>query len=103
MKVEAYRGWVRNMADPPPSLQSSRKSIRRDTVSRKMKAKGLVINMLSAEELGAVPENIGLAGSPTKVMKVFTPPPKGKRELIEGSPDEQVDRLIERLTELKVV
>jgi electron transfer flavoprotein beta subunit len=76
---------------------------RMPSLKGKMKAKGLVINPLSAEELGAVPDNIGLAGSPTKVMKVFTPPPKGKRELIDGAPNEQVDRLIERLTELKVV
>ena len=57
----------------------------------------VVVKPLDASALGAVQEKIGLAGSPTKVVKVFTPPPKGKRELIEGTPDEQAAKVVERV------
>jgi electron transfer flavoprotein beta subunit len=69
----------------------------------KMKAKGIEVKPLDASALGAVQENIGLAGSPTKVVKVFTPPPKGKRELIEGTPEEQAAKVVERLREIKAI
>ena len=76
---------------------------RMPSLKGKMKAKGLDIKPMDAASLGAIPENIGLAGSPTKVVKVFSPPPKGKRELIDGSAQEQAGKLVERLTELKVL
>lgn len=76
---------------------------RMPSLKGKMKAKGVEIKPLDASALGALPEKIGLAGSPTKVVKVFTPPPKGKRELIEGTPAEQAERLIERLRGTKVL
>jgi len=69
----------------------------------KMKAKKLEITPLSAGALGAVPENIGLAGSPTKVVKIFSPPPKGKREIIDGTPSEQAARLVGLLRESKAI
>jgi len=69
----------------------------------KMKAKKLEIAPLDGAALGALPDNIGLAGSPTKVVKVFTPPPKGKRETIEGEPREQAEKLVAKLAEMKVV
>lgn len=69
----------------------------------KMKAKKLDIAPLGAEALGALPENIGLAGSPTKVVKIFSPPPKGKREMITGTPAEQASRLVGLLREFKAI
>jgi len=77
-------------------------SPRMPSLKGKMKAKGLVIAPQDAAALGAEAGNIGLAGSPTKVVKVFTPPPKGKREKIEGTPAEQAAKVIDRLVELKV-
>jgi electron transfer flavoprotein beta subunit len=76
---------------------------RMPSLKGKMKAKGIEVKSLDAAALGAVPENIGLAGSPTKVVKVFTPPPKGKREIIEGTPEEQAAKVVERLRELKAI
>ncbi len=76
---------------------------RMPSLKGKMKAKGLEIKPVDAAGIGAVPENIGLPGSPTKVVKVFTPPPKGKRELIEGSPEEQASKIVERLLDLKAI
>jgi len=78
-------------------------SPRMPSLKGKMKAKKIEIKTLDAAALGAVPGNIGLAGSPTKVVKVFTPPPKGKREVIEGAPAEQVAKLIDRLSESKII
>ena len=76
---------------------------RMPSLKGKMKAKSLEIKPLSAEAIGAEAEKIGLAGSPTKVMKVFSPPPKGNRERIEGTPDEQAARLVEKLRDLKII
>lgn len=78
-------------------------SPRMPSLKGKMKAKKLEVASLSAADLGAIPENIGLPGSPTKVVKVFSPPPKGKRETLVGTPDEQVSALIDRLTGIKVI
>ncbi|HEY3347791.1 MAG TPA: electron transfer flavoprotein subunit beta/FixA family protein [Nitrospirota bacterium] len=69
----------------------------------KMRAKSLEVKPLSAADLGAIPENIGLAGSPTKVFKVFSPPVKGQREFIEGEPAEQASKLVAKLHELRVL
>ena len=76
---------------------------RMPSLKGKMKAKGLTINTLDGAALGAIPENIGLAGSPTRVVKVFTPPAKGSREMLSGSADEQVAALMDKLHGLKVV
>ena len=60
------------------------------------------IKVLSAKDINADENNIGLDGSPTKVSKSFTPPGKGgKSEIIDGSPKEQARKLIVRLKEEK--
>jgi len=76
---------------------------RMPSLKGKMKAKKLEVAPTDAAALGALPENIGLAGSPTKVVKVFTPPPKGKREMIEGDAAAQAERLVEKLAGMKVI
>jgi len=63
----------------------------------KMKAKKAEIQVLSAEDVGADSAKIGLAGSPTQVVDVFPPPPRGERALLTGSIDEQVEQLVEKL------
>lgn len=76
---------------------------RMPSLKGKMKAKKLEIAPLDAAALGAIPDNIGLPGSPTKVVKVFSPPPKGKRETLEGTPDEQAAAILDRLVSMKCV
>ena len=66
----------------------------------KMKAKKIEITTLSAEDIGADSTQLGLTGSPTWVVNVFSPEFKGERSMITGSVDEQVTRLAEKLTEL---
>ena len=62
-----------------------------------MKAKNLSIKTLNAEDIGADPDSIGLPGSTTKVVKVFAPEFKGERAMLEGSVDEQVEQLVNKL------
>ena len=63
----------------------------------KMKAKKVVITPLSAEDIGADPACIGLPGSPTQVVKVFPPEPRGQRAVLTGNIDEQVEQLVDKL------
>jgi electron transfer flavoprotein beta subunit len=63
----------------------------------KMKAKKAEITTLSAEDIGADPSSIGLPGSPTQVVKVFPPEPRGGRTVFTGTIDEQIDQLAAKL------
>ncbi len=63
----------------------------------KMKSKKAIIEVLSAEDVGADSSCIGLAGSPTEVVDVFPPPPRGERAMLTGTIDEQVEQLVEKL------
>lgn len=62
-----------------------------------MKAKTAQIPVWTAEDIGAEGDKAGIAGSPTRVVKVFFPQRTHKSEMLQGSLDEQVDNLIERL------
>lgn len=63
----------------------------------KMKAKKAQITTLTAEDIEADPTCIGLGGSPTQVVKVFPPEPRGERAILQGSLDEQVEQLVDRI------
>lgn len=82
---------------PLPALLTVVKDINEPRVASlkgKMKAKKAEIQQFSANYIGADPQCIGLAGSPTKVVRVFSPEPRGDRRLFSGSVDEQVDQLV---------
>ncbi len=63
----------------------------------KMKAKKLEIKTLSAADIDADPGQIGLPGSPTQVVRVFSPQARGERTIFQGSVDEQVEQLAREL------
>lgn len=63
----------------------------------KMKAKKAAIKTMSAGDIGADPDCIGLPGSPTKVVEVFPPQARGERAVLEGTIDEQIDQLVDKL------
>ena len=91
------------LAIPLPGLLTVVKEInepRVPSLKGKMKAKKLVIQTLSAEDIGAEPQSIGLPGSTTQVVKVFAPQFKGERAMLEGTVDEQVDQLVEKIKPL---
>lgn len=63
----------------------------------KMKAKKAKITVLSADDIGAEEHNIGLPGSPTKVVRVFAPEARGDRIIFSGTAQEQVEQLVQHL------
>jgi electron transfer flavoprotein beta subunit len=69
----------------------------------KLRAKKHEIREWGAEELGLEGENTGLAGSPTQVIKVFTPAPRQSGTILTGEPDEMAGELVERLKGLKLI
>jgi len=62
-----------------------------------MKAKTAQIPVWTAEDIGVEGDKAGIAGSPTRVVKIFFPQRTHKSEMLQGSLEEQVDNLIERL------
>jgi electron transfer flavoprotein alpha/beta subunit len=63
----------------------------------KMKAKKHPITLWTQEELKIPAEQIGLEGSPTQVVKIFSPPPREQGMIFEGDTDECVDKLMVEL------
>ncbi len=65
-----------------------------------MKAKRAQIKKLTSEDLPVDKDKIGLAGSPTKVHKVFSPPKRKGGEKWEGEPEELAARLAKVIREI---
>jgi electron transfer flavoprotein beta subunit len=68
-----------------------------------MASKKAVVPHWGAKELAAEKNDIGLNGSPTQVMKIFTPPPRPGGEALTGTPEEIARALVEKLKNLKVI
>lgn len=68
-----------------------------------MLAKKAKVNLWNAENINADKNKIGLAGSPTVVKKIFTPPARKGGETINGSPEEIAQQVIPKLKELKII
>ncbi len=69
----------------------------------KMNAKKAQIPVWTAADVGAPADKIGLQGSPTQVIKVFSPPHREGGEKWTAEPDELADRLVGVLRELEIV
>jgi len=67
----------------------------------KMAAKKAEIRKLSAADIGAEEENLGLKGSPTQVRNIFAPEARKDRKMLEGTADEKVEALLKELVGLK--
>lgn len=63
----------------------------------KMAAKKAQIVVWKAADLACEAGNIGLDGSPTKVVRVFTPPPRQGGQVLSGEPHVIVSQLVEKL------
>ncbi|MBI5399265.1 electron transfer flavoprotein subunit beta/FixA family protein [Candidatus Saganbacteria bacterium] len=68
-----------------------------------MRVKKTEVKMMKASDIDADPKNLGLNGSPTQVVKIFTPPPKGGGQILTGKPNEAVDQLLNKLKERKLI
>ena len=69
----------------------------------KMKAKGLKVTAWSAQDIGADPNLCGLKGSPTKVVKIFPPTPRGQREILSGTIEDQITVVAKKLKEQALI
>ncbi len=91
---------------PVPCVMSVTKEInvpRLPSLRGKMKAKSAQFTVWSAADLGIEENKVGVAGSPTWVMQIFSPKRERKSEMLEGSSAEQVSHIYDKLSELKVI
>ena len=87
---------------PLPCLLTVVKEInepRFPTLKGKIAAKKAEVVMWRAEDIEADLSKIGLNGSPTRVVRIFTPPSRTSGEVLTGTPEKVVSELIERLKE----
>jgi electron transfer flavoprotein beta subunit len=45
------------------------------------------------------PKCLGLDGSPTKVVKIFTPPPRQGGEIFKGEPQDFIPQLVAKMND----
>ena len=69
----------------------------------KMKAKKLVVPTLSAKDIEADADMCGLSGSPTRVVKIFSPEPRGQSVIWNDEPEEMANRILTQLKKDKVI
>jgi electron transfer flavoprotein alpha/beta subunit len=65
-----------------------------------MKAKTAKIPVWKAADIGSEPDKAGIMGSPTRVFKIFFPKREHKSEMLQGTVEEQIEKLIERLEKI---
>ena len=85
---------------PLPCLITVVKEInepRLPSLKGKMRAKKIEIKKLEAKDLDADPDSLGLKGSPTKVVKIFTPPPRKGGQILEGEVKDISGKLVDLL------
>jgi electron transfer flavoprotein beta subunit len=68
-----------------------------------MIAKKAVIKIHNAADVGADTKKIGLNGSPTQVMKIFTPPRRTGGEKFTGEARDVAAALVKRLSDIGIV
>jgi len=68
-----------------------------------LKAKKEEIPIWGCHNLSVERKRVGADGSPTQVIKVFTPQPPGKGEILSGEISEVADRLIREMKKRKIV
>ena len=91
---------------PVPALLTVVKEIntpRMPSLRGLMASKKAVITKYTAQDINAEPKNIGLTGSPTQVMKVFSPPARPGGEKLSGSPEEMSGTLVDKLKHLQII
>jgi electron transfer flavoprotein beta subunit len=72
---------------------------RTPSIRGKMKAKAAQIPIWTAESLGLDPDRCGLQGSPTQVVKIFSPEHRAGGERWEGDAAEMASKLLDVLGE----
>lgn len=90
---------------PLPCLITVVKEIntpRLPSLKGKIKAKQAIVATMTAKDIGAAPEKLGLKGSPTVVRKIFTPPKRTGGQILQGDTQEVVNKLVEALKDVVI-
>jgi electron transfer flavoprotein beta subunit len=107
IKVERLLEEVNEIVEAPlPCVVTAVKQMntpRLPSLKGLMRAKKAEVKTLSAQEIEADPKNLGLNGSPTSVVRIFTPPPKGGGEILSGEAGEIADKLLAKLKDRKII
>ena len=110
-KIDASSATVERMTEegydvvetPLPAVFTVVKEInepRLPSLKGKMKAKKAEIPVWSADDISCDESKIGLDGSPTRVSKIFTPPPREGGRVLAGEPNEVSKELAGLLKEV---
>jgi len=76
-------------------------SPRLPSLKGKMRAKNATIVKWGLKDIGCDLHSVGLEGSPTRVVKIFTPPPRKSGEILQGEVSDISKKLVDLLkTEL---
>lgn len=67
------------------------------------RAKSAVLPVWTAQELGADKNTVGLSGSATRVIKIFFPQRTHRGEILHGELESQVESLVNKLKDTKVI
>ncbi|MGD2201650.1 MAG: electron transfer flavoprotein subunit beta/FixA family protein [Candidatus Bathyarchaeota archaeon] len=97
---------VETLEAPLPMVISVSKDInqpRLATLRGRLKARKAEIHNITSKDLEVDPSELGLDGSPTRVVKIFTPIPPKAGEVVQGSPEEMANKIFEKLLECKVI
>jgi len=82
---------------PLPALLTVVKEInepRLPSLKGMMKSKSAKITVWGQKDLNLDPQNIGLCGSPTQVVKIFTPPQRSGGQMLTGEATEIAEKLV---------
>ena len=71
------------------------------SLRHKMRAAKAQIPVWGAADIGVDPNAVGLCGSFTQGVRVFSPPRRSDRTLLEGSVEEQAEQLYDHLKKLR--
>jgi len=85
---------------PMPALLTVVKEInepRIPSLKGMIRAKAAKITIWGQKDLNLDPQHIGLSGSPTQVVKIFTPPQRSGGQIIKGEVAEIVSQLVDLL------
>lgn len=68
-----------------------------------LRAKKTEISVWNAEKLAAEPARLGADGSPTRVVRIWTPEVHEKGTILQGEPAEIAQRLVQELKKHKII
>lgn len=91
------------LRSPLPFLMTVVKEInepRLPSLKGKMRAKSAVIPVWKAVDLDVEEKRLGLNGSPTWVMRIFTPPPREHGMVYEGEAEETTSKLVNAVKDI---